>query len=136
MLEEKNKEEKKSKMNEDAQKLGSLVIKRSGSWFEEVWEEGEEFKRIRTWLQELASEKENLEKLKRRKRPITSEDLNDEMSAQEEINTEALINLDREEQKEIIQFKLSLNQKEEQWLKDQLALLEKEKYLYQAELKR
>lgn len=42
-----------------------MIIQRNGRNFAEVWEEGEEFIKIRVRLEELAKERDELEKIKR-----------------------------------------------------------------------
>lgn len=157
-LEDKNRKERRIQLNEQSIKLGRVSTVRQGAKIVDCWEEGEAFLKLQTRLKEIQAEKDEIDKLKRRTKsqkrpsagcpsakalppvptdgfarsglPLMNE--NSEFDFEEsEFN-----NVDKNEQKEIYQFKLKLFENEEKRIKEQLYMLEKEKSAYWIEYKR
>ena len=160
-LEDKNRKERRMWLNEQSIKLGRVSTLRQGTKVVDCWEEGESILKLQTRLREIQNEKEEIEKLKKRAKnqrksngvsgsktlppvptdafggpkvngglPLINE--NSEYDFEEsEFN-----NIDKNEQKEIYQFKMKLFDNEEKKIKEQLYMLEKEKCSYLVEFKR
>ena len=157
-LEDKNRKERRIFLNEQSIKLGRVSTVRQGTKVVDMWEEGEAIIKLQTRLREIQLEKEEIEKLKKRAKsskrnnasvkiqpppvpldafgrstlglPLVNE--NSEFDFEEsEFN-----NIDKNEQREIYQFKLKLFENEERRIKEQLQMLEKEKSSYLIEYKR
>eukprot|EP00347_Sterkiella_histriomuscorum_P024033 403332537 len=162
MLEEKVRREKRVLLNEQSIRLGRLSTQRSGTKYVEIWEDGEAFKKINTKLSQIQREKEEIEKLKksktinsRRAQKKNGKDLplvpidgfssnSGRQSGISQINEPSeydleqseFNNIDKNEQKEIYQFKLKLLENEERRAREELHQLEKEKVIYLNEFKR
>ena len=65
-LEDKNRKERRIFLNEQSIKLGRVSTVRNGSKVVDMWEEGESIIKLQTRLREIALEKEEIEKLKKR----------------------------------------------------------------------
>jgi hypothetical protein len=124
----------------------------------EIWEEGEEFRRINSRIRDIQSEKTEIEKLKRNKKAVLRSysgfsqnksrdqrislplvpDAFGVLGEQTEYDLEEseYNNVDKNEMKEIYQFKLRILDNEEKRLKEDLMQLEREKVRYVHEYKR
>lgn len=146
-LEDKNRKEKRMWLNEQSIKLGRLSSVRQSTKLIEVWEEGEAMIKLQTRLREIQAEKEEIEKLKKKTKQQAAKRVNgkplvptdafgkneDSEFAFEETEFQ---NVDKNEQKEIYQFKIKLFENEERRIREQLYMLEKEKCHYLLEFKR
>jgi tousled-like kinase len=133
-LEEFKRTSKKKWLNEQEYKLGKYTLQRVGQTVMDVWENGEEFFKLNNKLKEVELEKEKLEKQKKnlqsfqKKRSSSSvSSLNDPSEPSEN---------DLNDLKELINFKLSVYQKDECEIKEQISKLEIEKVLTLLEKKR
>jgi hypothetical protein len=133
MLEEMRRNKIKVWLNEQSLRLGKFILQRvSNNTITEGWEDGEEPLKVRARLSQLTAEKEELEKLKRRlahyknkeKSNISGDILGDN------------VELELNEQKELVWFKLNSLSKEENELNDKMNKLDVEKLEYQFEYKR
>eukprot|EP00347_Sterkiella_histriomuscorum_P019462 403341542 len=157
LLEDKLRKEKRIWLNEQAIRLGRLTTQRQGTKFVEVWEEGEAFRKLYTKLREIQFEKDEIERMKKnrnkqknvKKTPgalpsvptdgfssISSGSLSRapsmnmvSMSENSEFDLEEseFNNIDKNEQKEIYQFKQRLLENEEKRIRDEMQILDKEK---------
>lgn len=137
---------------------------RQGTKYVEVWEEGEGFKKLNLKLKEITADKEEIERLKknRNKQKSLKKNLlpavptdgfsgnNGGASRMSHMQAPPLLNepsefdleesefnnIDKNEQKEIYQFKLKLLENEERRIREELQVLEKEKSHYLHEFKR
>ena len=148
-LEDKLRKEKRMWLNEQSIKLGRVSNIRQGSKVVDMWEEGESILRLQTRIKEIAAEKEEIEKLKKRskaskkeknKLPMVPTDAFNKTIINElsefDLEESEFNNIDKNEQKEVYQFKLRMFENEEKRLKEQLYMLEKEKCAYLLEYKR
>lgn len=138
-LEDKNRKERRIFLNEQSIKLGRVSTMRQGTKVVDMWEEGEAILKLQTRLREIQVEKDEIEKLKKRAKsskknassnnskilppvpvdafgrqglPLINE--NSEFDFEEsEFN-----NIDKNEQREIYQFKLKLFENEEKKIKE------------------
>lgn len=165
-LEDKCRKERRIFLNEQSIKLGRVTTVRQGTKVVDMWEEGEAIIKLQTRLREIQLEREEIEKLKKRSKskrganssaahqankmlpppapydgygrgnltsgglPLVNE--NSEFDFEEsEFN-----NIDKNEQREIYQFKCKLFDNEERRIREQIQVLEKEKSSYLIEFKR
>ena len=133
------KKEKKIWVKEQLHRLGRFTPQRIGAQFKHVWEDGEEFRKLNIELEELNAERERIDKLKKtlkakHKQAPAADDHSDDSIVKND--AEYQMKLDLKEEKEILTFKLSLNQKAIQDVQEKLSTLEKEKILFQVELNR
>ena len=142
-LEDKCRKERRIFLNEQSIKLGRVTTVRQGTKVVDMWEEGEAIIKLQTRLREIQLEREEIEKLKKRSKskrgannqsnasrmlpppaphdgfargalPLVNE--NSEFDFEEsEFN-----NIDKNEQREIYQFKQKLFENEERRIKEQL----------------
>jgi len=114
--------EKRVWLNEQAIRLGRLTTQRQGTKYLEIWEEGEGFKKLHQKLKEITNEKEEIERLKKNrkstkvavKKPAVPTDgfgvrpqgpcVTNEAS-EYDLEESEFNNIDKNEQKEIYQFK-------------------------------
>lgn len=166
LLEEKIRKEKRIWLNEQAIKLGRLTTQRQGTKFVDAWEEGEAFKKLHSKLKEIQREREEIEKLKKnrnkskgmkkngslpqvpfdgfqntstalsRGNSVSCSMVNLNETSEFDLEESEFNNVDKNEQKEIYQFKQKMLENEEKRVKEELQLLEKEKCLYLNEFKR
>jgi len=133
-----------------------LSTQRQGARVGEFWEEGEAFRKINQRLREIQIEKDEIEKLKKSYKkgnkgsagpkssfrsglpavPDGFSILNDQSDMYDQEESTDNNNIDKNEQKEIYQFKLKIFENEERRLREELQLLDKEKILYMQEFKR
>ena len=141
-LEDKNRKERRIFLNEQSIKLGRVSTVRQGSKVVDMWEEGEAIIKLQTRLREIALEKEEIEKLKKRAkqnkrnqgtgnkmlppvpvdafgRPTNGLPLMNENS-EFDFEESEFNNIDKNEQREIYQFKQKLFENEERRIKEQL----------------
>lgn len=98
---------------------------------EEVWEEGEEFIRLREKLNEISVKITDIDKTKKKINTHIRKTKNEkEDKITEEIENEL------NDQKDLIDFKKTILLKEDQEVKESIEKLEKETVLYQIECKR
>lgn len=154
-LEDKLRKEKRMWLNEQSIKLGRVSNVRQGSKVIDMWEEGEAILRLQTRLKEIQNDKEEIEKLKRRSKPtkkeknklpmVPTDGFGKQQTANNSLMNEAsefdleeseYNNIDKNEQKEVYQFKMRMFENEEKRIKEQLYMLEKEKCTYLLEFKR
>lgn len=98
----------------------------------EVWEEGEQVLKLQSRLKEISDEREEIKRRIKRKPRVPEF----EASADFDLEESEFNNVDKDEQKEIYQFKQKLFENEERRIREQLYMLEKEKCLYLLEYKR
>jgi len=136
-LEDKNRKERRIFLNEQSIKLGRVSTIRQGTKVVDMWEEGESIIKLQTRLREIQLEKDEIDKLKKRANayrrnkanlppvpvdafgrmqngglPLLNED--SEFNFEEsEFN-----NVDKNEQREIYQFKMKLFENEERRIKE------------------
>ncbi len=127
-LEEIKRKEKKKWLNDMEYKLGKYTLQRVGQTVMDVWEDGEEFINLNKRIREIEIEKEKLDKQKKNLQNIQKKRTN--------TNIEDIYESDLNECKELINFKISVFQKEETEIKEQVAKLEIEKLLMILEKKR
>lgn len=138
--EEQQKKEKRLWVKDMHHRIGKSIEVRFGSQFKTVWEDGEEFRELHNKLEQLREEREKYEKIKkglrakRKQEATASGEGSDDSIAKNDF--EYQLKLDLKEEKEILSFKISLNQKATQQTQEQLDLLKKEKMLFQVELNR
>lgn len=133
-LEDKNRREKRMWLNEQSIKLGRLSSVRQSTKLLEVWEEGEAILKLQTRLRDIQSEKDEIEKLKKKTKqqgkrvtqngkvlpPVPTDAFaktgnDDSEFAFEESEFQ---NVDKNEQKEIYQFKIKLFENEERRIRE------------------
>lgn len=105
---------------------------RQGAKIVEVWEEGEQVLKLQSRLKEISDEREEIKRRIKRKPRVPEF----EASADFDLEESEFNNVDKDEQKEIYQFKQKLFENEERRIREQLYMLEKEKCLYLLEYKR
>ena len=108
------KKEKSLWVKEQLHRLGRYTFQRYGTQFKKDWEDGEDFKKLSTEMGLLNDERERIEKQKKsikakRRQEGGCEDGSDESIPKND--TEYQQKLDQKEEREILLFKLSLNQK-------------------------
>jgi hypothetical protein len=142
-LEELKRTQKKTWLNEHGLKLGRYGVQRAGSKIIEIWEEGEDFIKIKQRIKEINQQKEELDKQKKKLTYIKRKDKNENSSSSNlngngimEINSNDNFEHELNEQKDLICFKLNFLIKEEMELKVKMDKLEIEKILYQLEFNR
>lgn len=135
------KKDKKLWVEKQIHKLGRFTHQRIGTQFKTVWEDGEAFRKLHTEMDILNEEREHMEKVRKNLRAkrrqecaAASGESSEESIAKND--TEFQKQLDLKEEKEILTFKLGLNQKASLNVKEKLDALEKEKVLFQVELNR
>jgi len=158
-LEDKNRKERRIFLNEQSIKLGRVTTMRQGTKVVDMWEEGEAIIKLQTRLREIQIEREEIEKLKKRAKqskrigasassskmppPATPYDgfarnglplMNE--NSEFDFEESEFNNIDKNEQKEIYQFKCKLFDNEEKRIREQLQMIEKEKSTYLIEFKR
>lgn len=146
-LEEKTRRERRTWCNEQQIRLGrwQQVAQRG----REVWQEGEAYRKVNLRLKELQLEKEEIEKMKKNRKRDSKiakkanglpqvPDAFGTFNEQSEFDLEEseFNNIDKNEMKEIYQFKLKMYENEERRLREELHLLDKEKIQYMQEFKR
>lgn len=138
--EEQQKKVKRIWVKEQHFRMGRAIEVRFGSQFKTVWEDGEEFRDLHNKLEQLREEREKYEKIKkglrakRKQEATASGECSDDSIAKNDYDYQ--LKLDLKEEKEILSFKISLNQKATQQAQDELDSLKKEKMLFQVELNR
>jgi hypothetical protein len=139
--EEQKKNEKMQWLKEQQFRLGKLTyLKAVTQQIETKWEDGEDFRKVKIELEHLREEREEIErsrkiiKAKLKQNQSTNSDGSEDNITKNDV--EYQIKLDLREEKEILAFKMSLNQKLEQKAQEKLNALEKEKVLFQVELNR
>jgi len=120
-----------------------------------MWEEGEAIIKLQTRLREIQLEREEIEKLKKRAKQNKRSNGNGRMlpppapydgmgrglplvneNSEFDFEESEFNNVDKNEQREIYQFKCKLFENEEKRIREQLQMLEKEKSTYLIEFKR
>lgn len=133
-LEEFKRTSKKKWLNEQEYKLGKYNLQRVGQTVMDVWENGEEFLKLNNKLKEIELEKEKLEKQKKNLQSFQKKRSSSTQSSTIDPNEPSENDLN--DLKELINFKLSVYQKDECEIKDQISKLEIEKVLALLEKKR
>lgn len=137
--EKQRKIEKRQWLKDQEFRLGKLTYTKAVTQqIEAKWEDGEEFKKVKLELEHLREEREQIEKSKK----ILKAKLRQNQNANSDGSEDSIIRNDAEfqmklnlmEEKEILAFKMNLNQKLELKTQEKLNALEKEKILYQVEL--
>lgn len=105
---------------------------RQGPKIVEVWEEGDQVIKLQNRLKEISDEREEIKRRMKRKPRVPEF----EVSADFDLEESEFNNVDKDEQKEIYQFKQKLFENEERRIREQLYMLEKEKCQYLLEYKR
>lgn len=74
-LEEKKRQELKARLFNDSFRLGRVTMVRSGTRFQEYWEDGQEITQTKSQLENVMKQKEMLEKQKKKLKKSTDEEL-------------------------------------------------------------
>lgn len=122
-LEDHRRKERRLWLNEQGIRLGRVSSMRQGSKIVEIWEEGDQVIKLQNRLKEIADEREEIKKRQKRKPRVPEF----EASADFDLEESEFNNIDKDEQKEIYQFKQKLFENEERRIREQLYMLEKEK---------
>lgn len=135
------KKDKKLWVEEQQHRLGRFTYHIIGSQHKKVWEDGEAFLKLKSELDELTEDRDYMEKQRKVLRAKRKQEFangscesSEEGIAQNDLEYQR--QLDLKEEKEILTFKLGLNQKSIQTVQEKLDALEKEKLLFQVELNR
>lgn len=75
MLEEKKRQELKARLFNDSFRLGRVTMVRSGTRFQEYWEDGQEITQSKSQLESIIRQKEQLEKQKKKLKKSNDEEL-------------------------------------------------------------
>lgn len=75
MLEEKKRQELKARLFNDSFRLGRVTMVRSGTRFQEYWEDGQEITQTKAQLESIIKQKEQLEKQKKKLKKSNNEEL-------------------------------------------------------------
>ena len=138
--EDQTKKENKLWIKEQMHRLGRYIHTRVGTIFKSVWEDGEEFRKLKWELEEFNQERETIEKQRKNLKAKQRQDTRDNSDGSDDNipqNDQAYqFKLDMKEEKEILSFKLGMNQKSIQKVQEKLDTLEKEKTIFQVELNR
>ncbi len=100
-LEDHRRRERRLWLNEQGIRLGRVSSVRQGSKVVEVWEEGEQVIKLQNRLKEITDEREERKKRRKRKPRVPEY----EASADFDLEESEFNNVDKDEQKEIYQFK-------------------------------
>ena len=143
-LEDKNRKERRIFLNEQSIKLGRVSTVRQGTKVVDMWEEGEAIIKLQTRLREIQMEKEEIDKLKKRAKQASKRAANNGSSrmlpppvpnagfarngglplmnenSEFDFEESEFNNIDKNEQREIYQFKMKLFENEERRIKEQL----------------
>ncbi|EAS04078.4 Serine/Threonine kinase (macronuclear) [Tetrahymena thermophila SB210] len=125
-VEKLKREEMRQYIAKEKQRLGEYVQTRDCTKFDETWQEGTEFKKIKERLRVIEAEKEELEKKKK----------NVKGSRKSTNETDISQELDLAEQKQRINLQIQFLQKEEADLIEMYKNLDHEKFLFVQKLKR
>jgi tousled-like kinase len=120
--EELKRNNKKKWLNEQEFRLGRFNLQRVGQTVIDIWENGDEFIKLNNKLREIEVEKEKLEKQKKNLASFIKK-RNPNSTLEGEVNNENELN----DMRELINFKLSLYQKEESEIRENIGKLEIEK---------
>lgn len=74
-LEEKKRQELKARLFNDSFRLGRVTMVRSGTRFQEYWEDGQEITQTKAQLENVVKQKEALEKQKKKMKKLNNEEL-------------------------------------------------------------
>ena len=74
-LEEKKRQELKARLFNDSFRLGRVTMVRSGTRFQEYWEDGQEITQTKKQLESVVKQKEALEKQKKKMKKLNNEEL-------------------------------------------------------------